>query len=160
MRDEDERRRQTREAVRRYRVSHGKPLQATVSHRQPRKAQAEAEAEAESNLRLHAVACPTPAKPSLNGWDQHFLSEWWPLYRKGRKQAALKRWRAIKPHDDETFSLVLAGTRCYLASKRVHDGFKQDAETFLRDRTWDGFEDGEPPEPVDNLPLYRPGVEL
>jgi hypothetical protein len=72
-------------------------------------------------------------------WRDRF-SDWWPTYRKGRRQAALKRWLQIKPQTADQFATITAGTAKYLASRRVQDGFKLDAEKFLSQCGWD-FED-------------------
>jgi hypothetical protein len=81
---------------------------------------------------LLAVAGATTAFP----WDLRF-EEWWKLYRKGRKQAALKRWRQISPRSAVQLEAIMVGTARYLQSKRVREGFKQDAENFLSKRGWD-----------------------
>ena len=70
LRNEDERRRQNKEAQERFRdkhghgkpakadVSHGKPAKADVSHGKPAKAQAEAEAEAEAEAKEEGRGAP------------------------------------------------------------------------------------------------------
>jgi hypothetical protein len=128
LRDLDERRKQTREAVARHR-------KADVSHGKPRKAQAEVEVEVEVEAEKDThLADSGESSPSV--WDAHF-SEWWTTYRKGRKQAALKRWRQLRPHSTANYLAIIAGTALYLDSERVRGGFKLDAENFLSKRGWD-----------------------
>jgi hypothetical protein len=82
--------------------------------------------------KILAVAGATTAIP----WDLRF-EDWWKVYRKGRKQAALKRWRQIAPRSAVVFEAIMVGTERYLKSKRVIEGFKLDAENFLTKRGWD-----------------------
>ena len=103
MRDEEERKRQVREAVRRHRQrqkeevnQHGNQDVIQSNMGKPRKAQAEAEAEAEKEKNKAAFAGAKAADYSLD-----FLSFWneYPT-RNGKKvlkKAAFQEWQTLKP---------------------------------------------------------------
>ena len=82
LRDADERRMQTREAVRRYRAKEkANPITVSTSkHGKPRKAQAEAEAEAEAETTTTCVEpkVSTPRKKvrGANGWSARAIDIW------------------------------------------------------------------------------------
>jgi len=85
-----------------------------------------------NNISPHAEKEPTPAQPQ---YTARFEAFWFDYGRKGNKHAAFKRWQQ---HKCEAIYLeVEAGLVRYLASARVHAGYKQDAEHWLRDRGWE-----------------------
>lgn len=151
MRDEDERRRQTREAVARHRVRHGKP---DVSRGKPQKAQAEAEAYAEaeesggvgsdiSNGKAEeTVQCteglPGIGEESVKQWSEGFDWFWEEYPRKVGKEEARKSYNRLRPRTQETYDAVMAGLRWYVKgewegrepSKIPH------AATWLNQRRW------------------------
>lgn len=74
-------------------------------------------------------------------WDVKF-EEWWKVYRRGSKQAALKNWRKVKPRGDDTFKAIMDGTERYMAECLRIDRKLKDGQGFLTNRLWDGFEAG------------------
>jgi hypothetical protein len=111
MRDEEERRRQTREATARWRTKHhGEP---PVSQGEPRRAQGEVEVEGEVDT---TNICPpdggrVTVSTSRNvEWDEAFHQHFYPDYpRKVKPKDALKAWRALKPQTQEFFNTIVAG---------------------------------------------------
>lgn len=152
IRDPDERRRQTREAMRRHR---SKPSLATVSHGEPRLAQAEAEAEAVKKNQhpptpLNGTAPPSAplGVVSLNGksepeetpkqWAEGFEWFWAEYPRKVAKEAARKSYARIRPRTQATFDLLMAGVRLHQRSEwaeRSPDKIPH-ASTWLNQRRW------------------------
>lgn len=124
MRNDEERRRQTREAVARYRVSQRKPKvsqsKPNVSRGKPLKAQAEAEAEAEeSTPSFNGTENPVPVEP-VGGGDritakEAFASVFWPAYpRKVARLAAQKAFlKLVKDDSDDLFDSIMQALAWY-----------------------------------------------
>ena len=143
MRDEDERRRQTREAVARHRESKRKP---DVSHGKPQKAHTEAEAEAEADAEHTRPPDGGHAggSPSANGkaeWIEGFEASFWPEYpRKVARKAALKAWVGIKPHSQDRLNEVCAGLDRWRDYWREHETPADKiphASTWLNQERWE-----------------------
>ncbi len=169
LRDDDERRLQVREAVARHRNKKAKDITVIKSNHI---AEAEEEAEEEAET---APEEEKKEKPSLrSGKKKDSISSGWRLEAFGEFWAGLLRQPAPRPvHKDQarrTFSeritmeiypRLTAALANYRTSKRIRDGYIQDASTWLND--WESWEHvPEPPAPVSRNfeGLNRDEVEL
>lgn len=151
MRDADDRRRQTRESVRRHRerVSHGKPPKAEVGSGEPRKAYAEAEAEVDriKTFGHDDVTESDSADLSLTV-DEWFEAVFWPEYpRKVAVAAAKKAMRGVfrgvtGDAEDALGAAIMAGlTRQLRAWSGKDKQYIPHAATWLNQRRWEDPDD-------------------
>lgn len=132
MRDEEERRRQVREAKARHlarKVSQGKPQ---VSHGKPQEAQAEEE---DRRQKIEVSRTLSPASPNGSAWRARFDGFWtlWP--KKQAKKAAFKAWGRI-PGDAALYDAIAEGVRKGLETDQWRRGIIPHAATWLNGERW------------------------
>jgi hypothetical protein len=186
VRDKETRRRQTREAVQRYRekkksVSVCNLDVSACKPRKPKEAQAEAEAEAynppivppggESDgghdlFNEPSDQNPPPSQTSANG--ESFERFWQAYPRKVAKATARKAWGSINPTSDQAERIVASIKRHKLTDQWHHDNgkFIPHPATFLNQRRFeDSISDADLARDTDGNPIipgafYSPSGKL
>lgn len=141
LRDEDDRRRQNREAQRRYR---SKQKSASVSQDKPESAHTEAEADTEAEAEAGKKSGAN-APSSVSGYLATF-ERWWKAYprKAGSKADAHRVWQRMTP-DQRTAAFAgieaqsVPGGQLDVQSRRKDDGSSTvpHATTWLRGRRWE-----------------------
>jgi hypothetical protein len=135
LRDDETRRQQTRDAVRRFREK-----KADVIHCKPQKAQGEVEAEVEV-MNLHP--CPISSGGEMvlpiddgtctpSEWAEAHAEFYGSYPRKVKRPDSVRAWKKIKPQTHDTFNAILDGLEVWAG----HWALKTDRDKIPYPATW------------------------
>ena len=133
LRDDEERRRQNREAQSRHR---SKPPSAAVSQDLLISAQGEGEGEGEAEVEVQ------PKDLSVLAWKEEFETSFWPSIHPDRRQAkaeALIEWMKLKPRSQKTLDLVCDAMEADVAGwnkEHTEPKYIPHARKWLKDRRY------------------------